>query len=480
MSSDKKVKYVRVGVKLLKQLSTTFYTNKRMIFDELISNSRDAFATRVDIDILPDKVVIADNGEGMSADELAKFFYISYTEKDPNQLKTHGNIKRHIIGKFGVGKLSMAQICGKFEVITNKGGYESRAVFDFTEIEKKSFLDEVSVKVVSTKTETKKTGTTIIMTNIKDEVSQSTLNTGLSKTMPLSRDFKIFINKKEITPERKINGKIYVIEEKNAIAKDDSETEINLGHIFGELLYTEKDIRTQAGVYIKVFGRRVNENPRIVDLALQTSGRQFRDRTYCELNVNSLNDNLLTSRSGFIEDSPKYQALKNWIKKLLNKYNVIEGKRWSEQQRESEQERLIEEVTPRINLRLQNTLSQNPAYKTGLSRIKEINNADEIGEGFGKPFKFLGKTLRVSINNLGESTEESLLRKKGNDIYLVINSEHPLFKEAKRHRFLPYHTFKVSAITIAFGIAENLEEAKEIYHAFSLDLLESKFTEDIE
>ena len=42
---------IRVGVNLLKQLSTSFYSNSRMIFDELVTNARDAMANVVEISI---------------------------------------------------------------------------------------------------------------------------------------------------------------------------------------------------------------------------------------------------------------------------------------------------------------------------------------------------------------------------------------------------------------------------------------------
>lgn len=88
---NKKARTMRVGTQIIRQLSTTFYPNIRMIFDELVSNARDAMATEVKIFLGADKIVIEDNGEGMSPDGLEKFFFISSTEKETGKIRTKGN-----------------------------------------------------------------------------------------------------------------------------------------------------------------------------------------------------------------------------------------------------------------------------------------------------------------------------------------------------------------------------------------------------
>lgn len=144
---DKKPRTMRVGTQIIRQLSTTFYPNIRMIFDELVSNARDAIATEVKIYIGTDKIMIEDNGYGMSPEELEKFFFISSTDKEPGEIKITGSIKRAIIGKFGIGKLSMYRICNKFEITTWRDGVTSRATFDFSEFESKKFVDEFELDV---------------------------------------------------------------------------------------------------------------------------------------------------------------------------------------------------------------------------------------------------------------------------------------------------------------------------------------------
>lgn len=58
---------IRVGTALIKQLSSSFYPKTYMIFDELVSNSRDAGATEVKLGIYKDHIEVDDNGDGMES-----------------------------------------------------------------------------------------------------------------------------------------------------------------------------------------------------------------------------------------------------------------------------------------------------------------------------------------------------------------------------------------------------------------------------
>src|SRR3989338_6983503 len=118
---------IRVGVSLIKQLSETFYPSVNAVFGELISNASDAFAKTVRVTLSNEDIVIEDDGTGMSPEELTKFFHISASRKDSGMIKQFKGIKRSIIGRFGIGKLSMYRICKRFEITTWKDGIESNA-----------------------------------------------------------------------------------------------------------------------------------------------------------------------------------------------------------------------------------------------------------------------------------------------------------------------------------------------------------------
>ncbi len=475
---------LRVGVNLLKQLSSTFYLNTRMIFDELLSNARDAFATKVDITISEDQIAVRDNGEGMDHNEMVKFFYISHTERETAKLKKKGSIKRYIIGKFGIGKLAMHQVCDWFEITSWKEGYESSATFSFKDIEKKTFLDEVMLKVDTRKTSKRGSGTIVTMHVLKKKITPSQLADGLGKSMPLDSDFKVFINGTRLKSERRRRGQSYKINEKNAVVEDNAGNKVELGPINGYILYTEKNIRKHSGVHVRVFGRRVNDNPRIVDLAVLTSGRQFRDRTYCELEVNSLNDALLSSRSGFIHDNPKYQAFLNWVTRLLNKYNIKAREHYRQTRESLQKEAVIISVAPRLQQALSRAFTEKSKLVASLSGIG-APQTKMPPESTGVEFKAMGRKFLLNTAPLGEKSDECVVSRQAGKVNIIINVSHPFYTEAAKgaagrgneYKMLEYHYFKAAAIAIALSMAKTVKEARDIYNKFSADILQKRLEE---
>ena len=468
--------HVRVGVALLGQLSTTFYLNTRMIFDELISNARDAFATYVKIAIDADKITVEDNGEGLSPDEMVRFFYISHTQKKSGSEEQRGKLKRQIIGKFGVGKLSMYQICDWFEIRSWKDGIESYATFNFKEVEKGEFLDQVGLNVSTKKTSQRQSGTVVTMHDLKKQVKSGLIAYGLSKSMPLSADFNVFVNGQKLEPEKKAEGHIYPIEEKDVKVEVDGKT-VELGDIYGELLYTKKPIRDQSGVYIRVLGRLVGDNPRRIDLTTLTSGQQFYQRTHCELNVNGLNEALLTNRTDFMQDHPKYVAFIDWLKTQLNKYNRLENKRFREELKKEERKGVVAVVAPRINLRMATVFKDKNEIKKAISSLPPAEKiVPEEAKGEHMVFDLLVERFVLEIDELGEGKDECIIGSWSRGARIIINANHPLFIEARKSKFLNYHCFKAAIVAIALAFATSLPHAKGLYAKMALDLTEKMLT----
>jgi len=479
-------KPLRVGVKLLQQLSSTFYINTRMVFDELISNARDAFATEVRITIEKDKIVLEDNGEGMDDKQLVKFFYISHTGKKTGEEITKGSITRNIIGKFGVGKLAMYQICDWFEIESWKRGVKASSKFDFSEIEKKEFIDEIELNVQKSNSKEKVSGTRITMHKIRKRVIVNVITAGLSKTMPLTSDFSIYVNNTKLEAERRQQGYTYDIDEKDVkvaleIKDEKNEVErieaVELGDIRGTLLYTKKRIRDYSGIYVRVFGRLVNENPRtIIDLGRLTSSKQFVERTHFEVEVNSLNDALLTSRSGFLQENNRYLAFKQWAFSTLNKYNRLEAKRYKEETEKEQRHALVNLVVPRVKLRLSETFKDKKKFAKAINQIEPIEKLipKEYDSDEHESLEILGEMIVIEVGRLGVASDECVIGNWSRGIRIIVNEDHPLFFEAKRGSFLQYHAFKAILITIACNFASTLREVKTLYNKLIADKLEAK------
>lgn len=121
----------------IEHLGISLYSKLPSVLSELVSNSWDADADNVKIyfiDINDTKeITYSDNGEGMTFQELQdKYLVIGRNRRTQTPQKT---IKgRKVIGKKGLGKLSVFGICDVIEVISVKNGLKNQFSMDLVEI----------------------------------------------------------------------------------------------------------------------------------------------------------------------------------------------------------------------------------------------------------------------------------------------------------------------------------------------------------
>ena len=104
------------------------YTEKLSFLRELVNNAYDADATEVRVQITPNSIIIADNGSGMDEQGLRQYFTIGSTLKKAENFSPQ--FRRQRIGEFGIGKFAALAACKKFEVVTQRGGFHARLIFD--------------------------------------------------------------------------------------------------------------------------------------------------------------------------------------------------------------------------------------------------------------------------------------------------------------------------------------------------------------
>jgi HSP90 family molecular chaperone len=125
---------IKVHEKALAHLSRGLYRSPASALRELVSNAWDADATTVTINTnYPNfyQLSIEDDGTGFSKSDFEQLMQggIGNSQKRP-ELKLIND--RPVIGRFGIGMLGIAQICGAF-VVTSKPkdgseGFRARAV----------------------------------------------------------------------------------------------------------------------------------------------------------------------------------------------------------------------------------------------------------------------------------------------------------------------------------------------------------------
>lgn len=112
-----------IGLGVLDHLGLNLYSNVPAVLSEAVANAWDADATevRVTIDTDQQKIVIKDNGSGMDLEEVnGRFLHVGYRRRDHQPVVTPG-LQRHVMGRKGIGKLSLFSIADRIVVETKKG-----------------------------------------------------------------------------------------------------------------------------------------------------------------------------------------------------------------------------------------------------------------------------------------------------------------------------------------------------------------------
>ena len=96
-----------VDMSVLESLGINLYSNAAAVLSEMVANAWDADATEVTIDWMTSGqvVVIADNGRGMTAEDINKRFLKVGYKKRINEGSMSPRWDRLYMGRKGIGKL---------------------------------------------------------------------------------------------------------------------------------------------------------------------------------------------------------------------------------------------------------------------------------------------------------------------------------------------------------------------------------------
>ena len=111
----------RVSAELKNILGRDLITSPDIAILELVKNSYDAHATKVEITFDKDYLRIADNGKGMTKDDLInKWLFVAYSAKsDGTEDKSYrSKFKRHYAGVKGIGRMSCDRLARNLNLTT--------------------------------------------------------------------------------------------------------------------------------------------------------------------------------------------------------------------------------------------------------------------------------------------------------------------------------------------------------------------------
>lgn len=480
------------------------YEQSIELIRELVNNSYDADATRVNVTSSENEIVVADNGEGMDLQGLRQYFSVGSNEKLANPKSPR--FGRDRIGQFGIGKFASLAAASRFELTTQKGNFAACVIFD----KARWIGGDASWKIPLRFMEpdpTRGDGTTVRLVDLKKSFRPEDLEQKIAEGVPIrARDFSVYVNGYRVTARTLTGNRIPVLHGTKH------------GIIHGEVVIIPayRASKDDMGIEIKVKGVTVRR-----ELFEMASWGKAATRIRGEINADFLP--LTSDRSGFIEDSSEYKAFLNVMERTLAEvrtaYNQLASAR--ENRRVS---RAVKEALQRIH----RALIMNPEFspfgvvplaeksvkgvgETGVEGKQtkeapgEINGGDREGgvpEGSDeegarqesqeeKPAKEKKPALRIAtpnavvrrlkfgaagvtccLDHLGENGPECMT--EGTIIY--INRDHPLYKREARKK--EAHILNIARlITQEISLMKNPENPREAFNRQSI-LLRDAFEEN--
>ena len=142
----------RVSAELKNILGRDLITSPDIAVLELVKNSYDAHATKVEITFDDDYLSIADNGKGMSKDDLInKWLFVAYSAKsDGTEDKSYrSKFKRHYAGAKGIGRMSCDRLARNLKLTTRSSEENKTEVlyvdWSVFEIDKQTEFDTINI-----------------------------------------------------------------------------------------------------------------------------------------------------------------------------------------------------------------------------------------------------------------------------------------------------------------------------------------------
>ena len=191
----------------IEHLGIKMYSQLPYALAELVANAYDAGAERVDIklydkDINNKRIIVSDNGYGMSFEEVRDNFLVIGRRRREEDEGRNNSKGRKITGKKGIGKLALFGIGKTINISTTKENEHTITRFS---LDWASILHETSGKYFPTsevinKEDLSQQGTTIELTNLS-RVSEFDLNstaTALSKLFNcFDKTFKVVMSRND-------------------------------------------------------------------------------------------------------------------------------------------------------------------------------------------------------------------------------------------------------------------------------------------
>ncbi len=330
------------------------YSESIELIRELVNNAYDADATEVDIKMTDESIEVQDNGSGMDREGLRQYFNIGSPEKI---LKSRSSVyHRDLVGQFGIGKFASLSACECFEVRTQKGDFAAKVTFDKTEWEKEGDRWNLPLHPLLPDGE-RGNGTTVTLLRLKRGFDPEEVVRKIVEGTPLKAlNFVVRLNGLRITPRSLTGHRIPFLEG------------TDFGPVHGEIIILPSSTPSPEELGIEVKVKQVTVKREFFGL---DHWGKIASRVQGEVHANFLP--VTTDRTGFILDSPEYQAFENVMEKVIHEVESV-LKRLAGRREKRKAGKALNEALQRVH----RALALNP----DLSPFGAIPLAGE-GEGMG-------------------------------------------------------------------------------------------------
>jgi hypothetical protein len=378
MSPEKEFIPVTVDKSHIITIGERLYTESIEFVREIVNNAYDADATLVEIAVSEDSIEIRDDGAGMDRDGLRQYFNIGsqqklYSSKSP----VYG---RDRIGQFGIGKFASLSACQRFEVLTKKGDFVGRVVFDKSEWEKPGNVWSLPLEVLPPDFR-KSDGTTVILTGLNRRFALNDIEARIIEGTPLKApNFRVRLNNHTITPRSLTGHKIPFLEG------------TEFGPVHGEIIVLPQTLASanELGIEIKV---------KQVTVRRELFGMEIWGKTMARVRGEVHADFLpITSdRTGFIKDSPEYKTFLTVMEKIIEDVKKVLHRLTAKKEG-----RIVSRALNEALHRIYKALYNNPE----LSPFGALPIADETAKGIGGAGLLREKQAEGAEQVVGDVTEK--------------------------------------------------------------------------
>ena len=344
---------ITLSLNILNHLGINLYSNIPAVLSETVANAWDADAELVEINIDEKKktITVTDNGHGMTeADLNNKFLSVGYMRRENGEATTPKH-KRKVMGRKGIGKLSLFSIANTIEVQTVKGKDKSGLVMQLDKIKQAIQNKQEGTyhpQPVATSSLTVKTGTKITLTGLRKDIKKthSFLRKRLARRFAVigqKNKFIVKVNGEEITVlDRDYFSKLQYIwtfgpngQGYAALAPQADHKHMNNGEVVCER--KKHNVSGWIGTFGAAGDSKADDGESLNSISIVVRGKLAQEDILDEfgdagiyasyligeidadfLDTDTEDDIATSSRQRMIEDDARYAALKEYIGKQLD------------------------------------------------------------------------------------------------------------------------------------------------------------------